>query len=275
MNSAQGSKEVPTTPLSHQVDAFLDHCIDQNLSLMTLDTYSQVLARFTKWMQEHHPDVVSVSQIEVQHLQHFRRHLREATAAKGKEMSLTTQAKYLAVLRSLLRYYALEGKLTVISRDQVKLPKATRPAPGRRLTGEELDKLLAQADTNKIWGLRDRAIMALLAATGLKVSELCALNRRDLKPRGGDAVLESVPQGEGDATFLDALTLSYLNEYLQRRQDSYAPMFIRHKPGKPLAADDPNRLTRQMVDRMLAKYARTAGLELIPSARDLARTGRR
>ncbi|MBI4317264.1 MAG: tyrosine-type recombinase/integrase [Chloroflexi bacterium] len=275
MSSALGSKEVPTTPLSHQFEAFLDHCIDQNLSLVTLDTYGQVLARLNKWMYEHHPEVTSVSQIEVRHFQRFRRHLREASAAAGKEMSLRTQAKYLAVLRSLLRYYSLEARVPVISRDQIKLPKTQRSERGRELTQEDVERLLVQPDVSKLWGLRDRAIMALLAATGLRVSELCGLNRQALRARKGGTALEITGDRREASVALDSRTASYLQAYLAHRQDDYTPLFIHHKPGKPPdAADTQHRLTRQMVDRMLAKYAHAAALRKAPSARDLARCAR-
>lgn len=273
MSSSPTRKGVPTTPLSAQVDAFLDHCIDRNLSLATLDAYEQMLRRFTEFMQEHHPEVASISDVQAMHVQGFRRWLRRTSARSGREIGLSTQAKYLAAIRSLLRYCSTEEGLVVMPRDVVKLPKTRGRVRAQRLAAHEVDKLLAQPDTRKIWGLRDRAIIAVLAATGMRVGELCALDRRHIREDllGRRPSLDLALPGVRSRAAIGLQSQTYLREYLEARTDHYAPLFIRHKPGKSRDNDDgQHRLTRQMVDRMLARYARTAGLSIVPSARDFA-----
>ena len=271
MSSSLGRKGVPTTPLSPFVDAFLGHCIDRNLSLATLDAYAQTLERFADFMQQHHPEVSSIAQVQVAHVQGFRRHLRQASAAAGRELSAGTQAKYLAAIRSLLRYYSVVQGQAVMLRDNIALPKLTRAGPPPRITRQDVQALLQQPDPRKPWGRRDRAIIALLVDTGLRVGELCALNRRDVRVDllGKRPFLElSLPNA---AVGLGQEAQRLLKEYLDARDDSYQPLFIRHKPGKAQHTDDAqHRLTRQMIDRMLMRYARAAGLTVLPSARDLA-----
>lgn len=273
MSSSPTRKGVPTTPLSAQVDAFIDHCIDRNLSLATLDAYTQMLQRFTQFMQEHHPEVASISHVQATHVQGFRRWLRQSSARGGREISLGTQAKYLAALRSLLRYSSVEAGLAVLSRDVIRLPKADPRQTQRRLSSQEVAALLAQPDERKIWGIRDRAIIALLADTGLRVSEVCALNRRDIREEllGKHPGLDLAPPSRTGSARIASQTQEFLKQYLEARQDHYPPLFIRHKPGKASDQDDgQHRLTRQMVDRMLARYARGAQLKVLPSARDFA-----
>lgn len=273
MSSSPTRKGVPTTPLSAQVDAFLDHCIDRNLSLATLDAYAQILHRFTQFMQEHHPEETSIAHVQASHVQGFRRWLRQASARSGREMGVGTQAKYLAAIRSLLRYFSTEKGMPVLSRDVVRLPRPKPRDPPPRLSPNDIATVLAQPDPSKIWGLRDRAIIALFADTGLRVSELCALDRRDVREEllGKAPGLElASPTGRRGAG-LGLQTQGYLKEYLDARHDRYPPLLIRHKPGKSQDHDDAqHRLTRQMVDRMLARYARAAGLAVLPSARDFA-----
>ena len=278
MRSTHGSKEVPTTPLSHEVASFLHRCIERNLALATLSTYSQVLNRFAKFMQEYLPDVSSISQVRPAHLQQFRHHLRLVTASSGQELSLRTQAKYLAAIRSLLRYYSLETRVPVMPRDEVLLPKVSKPPAAPRLTRADLDRLLQQPNQSKPWGARDRAIIAMLATTGMRVGELCALNKRDIRP----ALLGLTPELElsigGPAprpVILDAHTQDLIKIYLGMRDDKHPPLFIRHKPGKAQTGEDgQQRLTRQMVDRMLSRYGQKAGLPSLPSARDIARVAK-
>lgn len=275
MGRTSTRKGVPTTPLSAQIDVFLEHCIARNLSLATLDAYRQMLGRFALFLSEHHPEVTSARDLRPQHILNFRLWLRRVTARAGAEASLSTQAKYVAAIRALLRYLAAEEGLDVIPTEAVQFPRGGKSSKSRRdarvLTNADVAHLLAQPDTRKIWGLRDRAIIALLADTGLRVSELCALDRRDIREDmlGRHRHLIVRPKQRYTAFAIGPDCQEYLRQYLAARSDRYIPLFVRHKPGKPREADDTqHRLTRQMVDRMLAHYARQAGLPILPSARD-------
>lgn len=275
MNSAKGSKEVPTTPLSHEVAKFLHRCIERNLALTTLSTYTQVLHRLTEYLHEHHPDVSSVSEIQPAHLQEFRHHLRLTSASSGRELSVRTQAKYLAAIRSLLRYCSQEARVPVMSRDDVVLPRVAKEPVQSCLSPDDIERLLVQPDVSKPWGARDRAIIALLATTGIRVSELCALNRRDapFTSLGREPQFVVTVRGPHPRPiYLDTRTQDLIRTYLEMRSDSYPPLFIRHRPGKVTAEEDnQHRLTRQMVDRMLARYSMAAGLAVLASPRDIAR----
>jgi len=266
---------VPSAPLAGDVNGFLDHCLDRDLALTTVETYTQVLSAFVAWMAANYPDVDSVTEITLAHLQHFRRHLRLTSAAKGRELKPRTLAKYLATLRSLLKYYAVHIGAPVLAREHVKLPVAPDRTQVQALNNQQLERLLATPPIDKLWGLRDRAIIALMGRVGLRLNEVCSLNRRDVR----EDLLTKEPQlrlivsagpRADRPVMLDPETQRYLHEYLQARKDDYQPLFIRHKPGKGAAHDDPNhRLTRQMVNKMLVKYGRQARLTCLPSAPSL------
>lgn len=267
-----------TRPIRQEIQDFLNYCLDADKSLVTVNSYHQVLRTFAGWLEDSYPEVGSITAVNLSHLQHFRRHLRLHSAAQGREMALSTQAKYLSILRSWLRYAQREAGLPVVNREDVALPR--RPDAGRRqtLADADVERLLDQPDTRKMWGLRDRAIIAVLLSTGLKVSQLCALDRRDVR----EDLLGSVPRLPirlGRRTrpdiALDERAQLFLKAYLAGRRDSYSPLFIRHKPGKRLDHDDPqHRLTRQMVNRMLGKYSRQASVAQLVSPRMLGRNAR-
>lgn len=262
-------------PLMADSEAFLQHCLDRDLALATVETYRQVLSTFVAWMASNYPDVHSVTQISLSHLQHFRRHLRLSSAANGHEASPRTMAKYLATIRSLLKFYAVQQGAPVLVRDHVKLPAPAAKPTLRPLNNSELEKLLSAPPADRLWGLRDRAIIALLGRAGLRLNELCALNRRDIREElltrePTMRLVVSAGPRESREVILDAETQRHLLDYLSRRCDHYPPLFIRHKPGKGADRDDPlHRLTRQMVNRMLVKYARQACLSSLPSAPSL------
>ncbi len=265
-------------PLDREISDFLGFCLDTDKSLVTVESYRQVLRTFARWLQDNHPEVVSIAGVDLAHVQQFRRHLRQDTAARGREMSVSTQSKYLSVLRSWLRYAQREAKLPALNSDQVVLPRRRASIKRPVLTEADIERLLMEPDRRKIWGLRDRAIIALLLSTGLRVSQVCGLDRRDIR----EELLGSVPRLSVRSKNrslppieLDQTAQRLLQEYLTARRDSYKPLFVRHKPGKRLAEDDPDhRLTRQMINRMLERYSRRVGLSELVSPSVLGRSTR-
>lgn len=265
-------------PLEREISDFLGYCLDTDKSLVTVESYRQVLRTFARWLQDNYPEVVSIARVDLAHIQQFRRHLRQDTAARGREMSLSTQSKYLSVLRSWLRYAQREAKLPALNSDQVVLPRRRTSAKRPVLADADIERLLLEPDIRKIWGLRDRAIIALLLSTGLRVSQVCALDRRDIREDllGSVSGLSVRPRNRALPDIeLDETTQRLLREYLAARRDTYKPLFVRHKPGKRLADDDPDhRLTRQMINRMLDKYSRRVGLTELVSPTMLGRSAR-
>ena len=266
-------------PISAEIQDFLNYCLDSSKSLVTVDSYGQALNKFAAWLIENYPEVGSVTSLQLSHLQQFRRHLRLESSAQGREMAISTQAKYLSILRSWLKYAQREAKLPVLDRDEVPLPKArTTRTTSPKLRPADVERLIKQPDTQKLWGLRDRAIIALLLTTGLKVSQLCGLDRRDVREDllGTTPKLSLPTRGRARVQLtLDERAQQCLKSYLDARTDSYSPLFIRHKPGKSLDHDDSHhRLTRQMVNRMLEKYSRKAGINQLVSPNMLRRGGR-
>jgi site-specific recombinase XerD len=265
-------------PLNGEIQEFLNYCLDNSKSIVTVTSYGQALNKFSVWLSDAYPDVASITSINLSHLQQFRRHLRLESSAEGREMAISTQAKYLSILRSWLRYAQREAKLPVLDREDVSLPKTRPTRSAQKLRATEVERLLSQPDTSKVWGLRDRAIIAMLLTTGLKVSQLCGLDRRDIREDLLGTTLKlqlHTRSRRGVGITLDERAQQCLMAYLAHRTDSYNPLFIRHKPGKALDRDDAHhRLTRQMVNRMLEKYSRQAGISQLVSPNILRKGGR-
>lgn len=262
--------------LHREIQDFLNYCLDTDKSVVTVRSYEQVLLSFAVWLQATHPEVLGLTSISLSHLQGFRRHLRLRSAAEGREMAASTQVKYISILRSWLRYARHEAGLPVVNRDDILLPKRPPSQRTSPLPLSEVERLLSEPDLGRVWGLRDRAIIALLVTTGLRVSELCALDRRDVREDllGLSPSLPLRRRSRGPTgVALDERAQAYLKAYLAERDDAYKPLFIRHRPGKRLDDAD-HRLTRQMVNRMLENYSRKAGMAELISPTMLGRAGR-
>ncbi len=228
------------------VKNFLDYLdIEKNRSPATRRNYERCLVRFLK--QE---KIDSVSDITESSIRSFRVYLASAEVNLKKR----TQAYHVIVIRNFLKYLAREGIKTVVP-ERVELPQI----PERQIKIVEYDdveRLLSAPKGSSIKTLRDKAILETLFSTGMRVSELCSLDRFINLNRG-----EITIRGKGEklrVVFLSDRARASIKNYLDKRQDADEPLFISISHGK-----DPKNLGRinpRTVQRLVNKYARAAGI---------------
>ena len=109
-------------------------------------------------------------------------------------------------------------------------------------------------------GLRDRAILELLFSSGLRVSELVALNRGDINLKRREFMVRG--KGQKDRPiFISEAAADWLTQYLEKREDNSEPMFIRYSGNKKVSlSGNYYRLTARSVQRIVARYALLAGI---------------
>ena len=101
------------------------------------------------------------------------------TYLQSENKSAATVSRHIAALRSFFQYLKEEGIISEDPSSGLKPPKVVRKEPGI-LTVEEVDRLLSQPDTHTFKGLRDRAMLELLYATGIRVTELISVKSDDV-----------------------------------------------------------------------------------------------
>jgi integrase/recombinase XerD len=253
------------------VRAFLDFCLDQNRACKTVSTYEQVLGDFTRWLAREAPRVRGVADVQRQHVQGYARslRLRDRPGVRGRsgELAPRTRAKYLATIRSFLKYFAVETDVPVLPRDKVTLPRPGDHLPKAVPTPTDVQALLAAGPTDTLVGRRDRAILALFFSAGLRIAELCSLDRRHVREErlAREDVLELSIVGKGSHSrivFVNAEAQRLLLEYLASRQDDDPALFVHARPGKRLANGDreDRRLTPRAIQEMLRRRVVAAGL---------------
>jgi site-specific recombinase XerD len=123
------------------------------------------------------------------------------------------------------------------------------------ISAEELGRLLDAPDTKDLKGLRDKALLELLFSTGLRVSELCALNRDiDLKKD------EMSVRGKGDkvrVVFFSDTAKETIKEYLSKRKDMNEALFV--SLNSKIRKEE-SRLTPRSIERLVKQYAIKAGI---------------
>ncbi len=241
---------------------FLEYCeLDKNLSLKTVRMYGYYLNFFKQWlMQSQKVKNISVEKINDETIRDFRLYISHEYKNPYKgSLKRQTQNYFLVALRSFFRYL-IRQKQPVLAPEMIDLGKS-RDRNLKFLQPIELEKLFASVDLKDKAGLRDRAILEVLFSTGLRVSELVALNREQINlDRGEFGVIGK--GGKARVVFLSKHAKERLQKYLGSRTDPYQPLFIRYSGPKVKTglSNEGFRLSVRSVERMIDKYRKVAGI---------------
>ncbi|MEK7177452.1 MAG: tyrosine-type recombinase/integrase [Patescibacteria group bacterium] len=243
---------------------FLEYCeLDKNLSIKTVRMYSYYLNFFQKWLfLSQKVEDFPVEKIDDNIVRNFRLYISHEYKNPYKGvLKRQTQNYFLVALRSFLRYLVRQ-RVPSLSPDMVELGK-NRDRIIKFLSPEELKRLFEIVDPKDEIGLRDRTILEVLFSTGLRVSELVALNREQANVQSGEFGVIG-KGGKARVVFLSKHAKEWLGLYLNKRSDPYCPLFIRYSgpKGKEGLTDESLRLSVRSIERMIDKHRKKAGITL-------------
>lgn len=233
---------------------FLEYLeIEQNRSQKTAENYHFYLTRLVDFANN-----PLIEKIDTEMVRKWRLWLARFTDDHGRELSKITQSYHLIALRSFLKFCAKRG-LSTLEPTKIELPRVQRKQVSFLNEGE-LKRLFSQIQTNNLIGLRDRAIVALLYASGLRVSELTRLNRDNINLTRREFMVRG--KGQKDRlVFVDAAAAELIAVYLGARTDSLQPLFVRYGGHETTSqSGDFGRLTPRSVQRIISHYAKLAGI---------------
>jgi integrase/recombinase XerD len=224
--------------------AFLDFCrVEKGLAANSISSYRTDLQRFIAWLKVPVPDV------SPEHLHAYVESLFQGG------MAARSVARHVATLRNLYGFLAREGVVTRDPAEFLDPPKQWSTLP-KYLNSGEIERLLAAPPLDKPTGLRDRAMLELLYATGLRVSELCGLELRAierqlglLRVTGKGNKQRMVPFGESAGQAMDRYLLEGRPQLLKGRASGQVFVTAR---GAAMA--------RQSFWNLLKSYGRRAGI---------------
>lgn len=240
--------------VSEVIVDFLEYLeVEQNRSQKTAENYHLYLMRFVDFTED-----ILVERITSETIRKWRLWLARLKDDQGNELSKITQSYHLIALRSFLRYCGKRGYETLAA-DHIELPKVKRKQVSF-LQQDELQRLFAQIKPDGLIGLRDRAIIALLYSSGLRVSELAHLDRNHINLERREFMVRG--KGQKDRlVFIDDGSAELIAQYLHRRTDTLQPLFIRYGGHESLdQSGDFGRLTPRSIQRIVSNYARLAGI---------------
>ena len=249
--------------ISDLINDFLESLeIEKGRSTKTTENYGLYLARFLDLITQDFPEGATIkpSDLTPEILRKFRLRLNRFDDNQNHErLSALTQSYHLIALRGFLKYLAKRG-IHSLDPSLVDLPRAAKKQV-TFLHFDEVERLLAEIPIDTETSLRDRAIIELLFSGGLRVSELCNLNRDSINL----ARREFMVRGKGKKDrpiFIDQTTADHLEEYLSARSDTLPALFLNNSSNQniPDTSGDFRRLSPRSIERIIQKYARLAGI---------------
>ena len=246
-------------PIISHIDDFLEYLdVERGLSVRSQQTYRRFLKKFEDWLKKNNLENLLPHQLSEDHIRKYRFFLSQSFNRATKEpIKRSTQNYYLIALRNFLNYFAERGILSLPA-EKIKLVKQKERVI-KFLDLEQIEKLLAAPNPESIVGLRDRAILEVFFSTGLRVSELVALDRRQFVNLQNKKDLELGIVGKGGrprTVYFSERALYWLKKYLEARKDKEKALFISYKGPKNKAG---KRLTVRAVELLVKKYAVLAG----------------
>jgi integrase/recombinase XerD len=235
--------------LHSEIAAFLNFCrLEKGLAANTLESYGRDLRRFAVFLGSAHIPLNGDDLPNTEAIRQYLDHLRE------EGVGSRSSARHLTTLRNFYTFLLREGRIQADPTEHLRTPKQWQNIP-KFLNLDQIEKILRMPDAEKPTGLRDRAMLELLYATGLRVSELCKVALADLDLQLG--VLRTI--GKGNKTRIVPVgksALQAVEEYLRNGRAALLKgrgsryLFVTARGGC---------LTRQAFWTLLATCARKAG----------------
>ncbi|MBS0654354.1 MAG: site-specific tyrosine recombinase XerD [Verrucomicrobia bacterium] len=218
---------------------------ERGLSPNTIEAYSRDIGAFFDFLQR--AAVPSVAELSVDHVIHFLAHLR------NRQYASSSSARALIAIKVLCRYLAKEDLHAKDIGQFLDTPKLWQTLPDI-LSLEEVERLFSQPDPSTMVGIRDRAILELLYATGIRVSELCGLDIYDVS----DDEIRVMGKGSKERVVpISSRAVAAVDTYLAKVRDR----FDSEQQKRLFLSMKGKALDRTAVWKMIKAYAKEAAIK--------------
>ena len=230
------------------IDSFIDALwLEKGLSENTLSAYRRDLRQLSEWIEKKGRDLLQIQRQDL--TQYLSDRLTDGLGARSA-------ARMLSSLRSFYRYQLREHRIHVDPTLRIDSPKLGRPLPVT-LSESDVEKLLAAPDASTPLGLRDRTMLELLYASGLRVSELVSLNIADMNLRAG--VVRVMGKGSKERLVpMGEEALAWIHRYMS---EARSDLLKGHLAAQVVFPSQQGRvMTRQTFWHRIKIHAATAGI---------------
>jgi integrase/recombinase XerD len=230
------------------LDEFCDALwLEDGLSRNTLESYRRDLRQFAEWLQHSRSrSLLDADRADLLAYLGYRFRL---------EAKPRSAARLLSSLKRFYRFLLRQGRVKADPTLQIESPRLPRALP-KTLTEQDVEALLAAPDASTALGLRDRAMLEMLYASGLRVSELVGVGVSQVNMDGG--VIRIVGKGAKERLVpLGEEALHWIKRYL----DNSRPVLLARRAANALFVTARARpMTRQAFWNLIRRYTQTAGI---------------
>lgn len=235
--------------ISPEVASFLDYArVEKGLASNSILSYGRDLRKFANYL---HRQGLVLESVTREDIRNFLQSLYE------QDLIARSVARHLAALRHFFQFLVKEGTLKADPAHEVETPRLSHSLP-KYLNFQEVESLLAQPDPATPIGMRDRAMLELLYATGMRVSELLSVRWEDFEPNLG--IIRCIGKGNKERLIpVGKSALRAVESYVRHARASFAKrsdtsfLFLNRRGG---------RLSRMGFWKILAAYGRRAGIHV-------------
>lgn len=235
--------------MNEQIEDFLHNLkIERGLADNTVSAYRQDLAEFSSFLvSEKITRLANVDQLVILNF------LKQQQASGKARNSVT---RMVSTLRHFFRYLVQTEKLGVDPMAEIRAPKRGRSLP-QVLTTDEVDALLAAPDTGNKYGIRDRAMLEVMYATGLRVSELVHLKMGELHLEMG--LIQTLGKGNKERIIpIGDVAIDWIERYLNQSR----PLLLKQRKSPYLFLNaHGSGLSRQSIWQKIQQYVSLAGIK--------------
>ncbi len=235
--------------MKDNIAQFLDYLsLERGLAKNTLVSYERDLDKFSDYMKKNGMD--SFSEVKKSDVTDFM------LSEKDKGLSANSIARGLAAIKTFFRFLAREGFIKIDVTSVIETPKLWKHLPDS-LSSDEVDKMLGRPNLKDWMGIRDKACLELMYATGMRVSEVVNLNLSDANL--GLGVVKCLGKGSKERIVpLGKIAVLAVRRYLEKvrpglaKSDSEKGLFLTRLGHK---------MTRQMFWKIIKLYAKKARID--------------
>ena len=228
------------------IDFYLDSVwLEKNLSPNSLVAYRKDLSDTETWLETKSKTLLTASSVDLHGYM---------AVIFDRGFSASTAARWLSAIRGFYKYAVLQKLLDKDPTDSLRHPKKSRNLP-RSLSAVDVSKLLGAPDVSKTIGLRDRAMLELLYACGLRITELVNVELKHVNMRQG--VIRVLGKGSKERLVpMGEEAISWLSKYIDEGRTEFSKknsryLFLTNRGGN---------MTRQNFWHAIKKYALTIGI---------------
>lgn len=229
-----------------ELDTFIDHLwLEDGLSKNTLESYRLDLTSFAYWLTPQNKQLLTVDQADIQ----------QYLAVKFPQSQPRSISRLIASIRRFYRYLMRDNKISLDPTIQIQSPKLPRSLP-KSLNEEEVIALLNAPNIEEVAGLRDRAMLELLYACGLRVSELVGVKVTEVSVSDGVVRIT----GKGSKTRLVPMgeeAVDWISRYLS---DARSAILQKRLCDALFVTNRGEAMTRQAFWYLIKRYALLAGI---------------